>query len=162
MKRLLIVVTCMLGGIVLIAATDHAQRTDDVAAIRQIRTQQNAAIVRKDFAAIASAWTEDVSTRAGLGKDIQGRAAYLAAFRADSAMTYTREPVEVVVSAQWPLAYERGRWTGQLRGATGVPLLSGEYSAQWVKGPKGWLIRSELFVALHCAGSACQWPASPP
>jgi ketosteroid isomerase-like protein len=161
MKKSAIAVACLVSS-ALLASMMRSQPTNDAAAIRQARAQNNAAIARKDFAAIAAGWTEDVSTRAGLGKDIQGRQAYLAAFRADSAMTYTREPIDVVVSTQWPLAYERGRWTGHLRGATGTPLLSGEYSAQWVRGSKGWLIRSELFVALRCSGPACQWPASAP
>jgi ketosteroid isomerase-like protein len=135
---------------------------DDRTSIEQARRQQNAAIMRKDFAAAAATWTQDVSIRAGLGRSLQGRQAYVAAFIADSAMTYVREPAEIVVSTKWPLAYERGHWTGRLRASPSVPLLSGEYSAQWVKSGTLWLIRSEVFVAIDCAGPACSWPAVAP
>ena len=136
MKNVLLTLVCGVFCSSTLVSSVQAQSSTDIAAIKQVRAQQNAAIASKDFVAVATAWTEDVSARAGLGKDIQGRQAYLAAFRADSAMTYTRETVDVVVSSQWPLAYERGRWTGSMRGIAGAPLLSGEYSAQWVRGPK--------------------------
>jgi ketosteroid isomerase-like protein len=134
---------------------------DDRDVIKQLRQAQNAAISRKDYAVIAQRWTEDVTIRAGLGKAISGRQAYRDAFMADSAMTYERTPDNIVVSSQWPLAYERGHWKGAVRGAPGTTL-SGEYSAQWVKKGDTWLIRSELFVATACTGQSCQWPASIP
>ena len=77
-------------------------------------------------------------------------------------MTYVREPAEIVVSTKWPLAYERGHWTGRLRASPNVPILSGEYSAQWVKSGTQWLIRSEVYVAIDCAGPACAWPPVAP
>ena len=134
---------------------------DDRAVIMQTRREQNAAIARSDFPAVAAAWTQDVSIRAGLGRSIQGREQYRNAL-ADSGMFYVREPIEVVVSANWPLAYERGRWTGYRRAAPKVAFLSGQYSAQWVKSGTQWLIRSEVFVALDCAPEACAMRAVPP
>ena len=135
---------------------------NDIELIRQARRQHNAAIARRDYPAIAQRWTEDISVRAGLGRVLNGRQAYRDAFVADSAMTYVRDPREIVVSTNWPLAYERGRWTGTLRGSQRPATLSGEYSAQWVKRGNEWLIRSELFVALSCSSEACSWPASVP
>lgn len=145
-----------------VSSTPDVGTADDQRLIRQARAEQNAAIDRQDAVAVASYWTEDVSVRAGLGRAIQGRRQYLAAFVADSAMTYVRTPAEIVVSAHWPLAFERGRWTGQRRGGGSPPLLSGEYSAQWVKNGSRWLIRSEVFVAIDCAVPACAWPAVVP
>ena len=133
-------------------------RSDDRELIRRARVQQNEAIARNDLAAVARFWTKDVNIRAGLGRSIQGRDAYQAAFRADSLMMYRREPTEIVVSKQWPLAYERGKWSGRLRADPAKPLLGGEYSAQWVKSGEQWLIRSEIFVALECSPPACGWP----
>jgi ketosteroid isomerase-like protein len=151
-----------LVAVIALLVTLGQQQPDDQRLIRQTRAQQNTAIARKDFAAVASYWTEDVSIRAGLGRAIQGRREYLAAFVADSAMTYEREPTEIVVSAKWPLAYERGRWTGRLRKDGKQALLSGAYSAQWVKTGTRWLIRSEVFVALDCTPPACDRPAVVP
>ncbi|MEP6779204.1 MAG: nuclear transport factor 2 family protein [Gemmatimonadaceae bacterium] len=162
MKRTIIALGLFVAIGTLFAASFPAQPTNDAASIRKARADQNAAIARKDFASVANRWTEDVTIRAGLRRDIHGKPAYLAAFVADSAMTYKREPIDVVVSTQWPLAYERGKWTGRLRSASNAPLLDGEYSAQWVKTAAGWRIRSELYVALNCSGAACQWAATVP
>src|SRR5262245_2112987 len=155
----------VLAGCVFCVAVLTASRHSvggDRALIESTRRQQNAAIMRKDFTATAATCTEDISVRAGLGRSLQGRKAYLAAFIADSAMTYVREPAEIVVSTKWPLAYERGRWTGRPRATPNGPILSGEYAAQWVKSGTQWLIRSEVFVALDCAGPACSWPVVVP
>lgn len=162
MKRTIVALGFFVGIGALIAANFPARPTNDAALIRKARFDQNAAIARMDFTTVANSWTDDVTIRAGLGRDIHGRAAYLAAFVADSAMTYKREPIDVVESAHWPLAYERGKWTGRLRSAPNAPLIDGEYSAQWVKTAEGWRIRSELYVALNCAGAACQLPARVP
>jgi ketosteroid isomerase-like protein len=160
--RLSFVGRSVVAAALLINAPVGPRLLDDERLIRQTRAQQNAAIAQKRFVAVASYWTEDVSARAGLGRGLQGKQEYLAAFVADSSMTYVREPVEVVVSSKWPLAYERGRWTGMRRGGGNRPLLSGQYSAQWVKSGTRWFIRSEVFVALDCAGPACAWPAAVP
>lgn len=135
---------------------------DDQALIRAARQAQNAAIARRDYAAVAARWTEDVSVRAGLGHALNGRQAYRDAFVADSAMTYVRTPDSIVISSRWPLASERGHWIGNVRGSRPPITISGDYSAQWVKRGTDWLIRSELFVATTCTGQACEWPASPP
>jgi hypothetical protein len=77
-------------------------------------------------------------------------------------MLYERTPGEIVVSAHWPLAFESGVWTGRLAGVAGAPVLSGRYSAQWVKNDARWFIRSEVFVALDCTEQGCSWPAAVP
>ena len=139
----------------------HRTIADDAAAIRVARRAQNAAIARRDYAAVAQRWTEDITVRAGLGKALTGRQAYRDAFVADSAMTYTRTTDGVTVNSRWPLAYEHGHWVGTVRRSRGISL-SGEYSAQWVRRGTEWLIRSELFVATSCTGEACAWPVSLP
>ena len=146
-----------------LVAQRTAQDSDERAAVRAARLAQNDAIARRDLARVASYWAPDVSIRAGLGRAITGRQAYLAAFAADSSLRYERIPTEIVVSEHWPVAYEQGRWTGRLASSAGdAPLLSGRYSAQWLKSGGRWLIRSEVFVAIDCSGEACRWPASQP
>jgi ketosteroid isomerase-like protein len=134
-----------------------APTAGNTAAIRAARAAQNAAIATHDLDSVAQFWTEDVVVSAGLGRVIRGRADYQQAFRQDSGMVYERTPDHVELSAEWPLAFETGHWTGR-RGAQGAPLIGGRYSAQWVRQAGRWLIRSELFVALTCAGEACRWP----
>jgi ketosteroid isomerase-like protein len=137
----------------------------DAAAIRAARAAQNRAIVAGDVERVAAHWTEDVTLRRGLGHAVAGRAAYRQLFetgpRTDSTVVYLREPADVEVSARWPLAFETGTWTSRRGGPRGAPLVTGRYSAQWVKRDGRWLIRSEVFVALTCAGTACEAPMLP-
>jgi ketosteroid isomerase-like protein len=150
-------------GFMAAAAWTNARpaQSDHRAAIRAARLAQNAAIARGDLPEVAALWTDDVTVRAGLGRAVSGKQAYLAAFVADSGMRYERLPTEIVVSSHWPLAYESGQWEGRLTSGP-TPVLRGRYSAQWVKVGTRWLIRSEVFVALECAGPACRWPATVP
>ena len=134
-----------------------APSAGNVAAIRAARAEQNSAIATHDLDRVAQFWTDDVVISAGLGRVIRGRENYRRAFEQDSGMVYERTPDHVELSAEWALAFETGHWTGR-RGAQGPAIIGGRYSAQWVRREGRWLIRSELFVALTCAGEACRWP----
>ena len=132
--------------------------TDDpireAAAIRDARATQTAALAREDVEAVAAFWTADVTIRRALGHAIDGALAARKAFeRAPSApnhLVYRRVSTRVDVSTAWPLAFEEGDWAGHLGGAAGPAIIGGRYAAQWVKRDGRWLIRSEVFVALHC------------
>ena len=130
-----------------------ATATGDAAAIRHARLQQNAAIARHDLDAIASFWTDDVTICRGLGAQVAGKSRYRQLFEDDDpkspdAIIYERVPTDIEASRDWPLAYETGVWKGHRGGAHGTVVISGRYSAQWVKRGDAWLIRSEVFVAL--------------
>jgi ketosteroid isomerase-like protein len=137
----------------------------DERAIRAARAAQNRAIVDGDVARIAEFWTDDVTIRRGLGQPVVGRAEYRQLFsptgNRDSALVYQREAITVEASTKWPLAYETGAWVGHLGRADGPAVIRGQYSAQWVKRGDRWLIRSEVFVALTCAGVGCTYSAAP-
>ena len=133
--------------------------SQDEAEIRRAREDQNVAIAARDFDRAASFWTESVVVTAGLGTSLQGRDAYRRAFEQDARITYRREPVEIIVSPTYDIAWEQGTWTGTAS-PQGAPVIRGTYAAQWVKIGREWLIRSELFVALDCSGAACTWPVS--
>ena len=138
--------------------------TSDVDLVLQARIDQNIAIATGDSERIASFWTEDVTLRGGLGSYVIGKDAYRALFDAASkekSLIYVREPDFIEVSPDWPLAFESGTWKACRGNPDNTPLIQGRYSAQWVKRQGHWLIRSELFVALTCSDSACEWPAQP-
>ena len=113
----------------------------------------------------AEFWTEDVTLRRGLGAAVVGRDAYRALMEADlrspARMIYERTSLDVDVSDHWPLAFESGTWTAHLASAPSVPVITGRYSAQWVRRDGRWLIRSEVFVALTCNASGCAAVAVP-
>ena len=137
----------------------------DARAIVAAREAQNAAMAAGDADKAAAYWTEDVTIRRALGQDVRGRAAYRQLVRPtgarDSSLVYQRDPGAVQVSAHFPLAFETGTWLGHLGGATGPAVIGGPYSAQWVKRDGRWLIRSEVFVAITCAGAGCGYQAVP-
>ncbi len=139
--------------------------SEDDAAVRVARIAQNRAIAVHDLGAVEQYWTEDVTVRRALGIAMSGRAEARKAFELtgppDSAVVYQRTTTGVEISAAWPLAFETGRWTGQLRDTNGPVVIKGNYSAQWVKREGRWLIRAEVFVPLDCAGVGCGYRAAP-
>ena len=137
----------------------------DPTAIRAARTAQNKAIADGDLDRAASFWTEDVTVRRALGQPLSGRDAARKALEAPpepaTRLIYQRLTKDVEVSGTWPLAFETGAWEGHQGTSGGPVVIGGRYSAQWVKRAEGWLIRSEVFVALHCRGAGCQAAAVP-
>lgn len=133
----------------------------DVSAIRSARLAQNAAIIAGDVDGIARYWTEDVDIRRGLGGFVQGRQAYRQLFADDPHNLFVRTPLIIEVSDTWPLAFEFGEWAWHEGSKDAPVIVSGRYSAQWVKRDGHWLIRGEVFTALHCAGVGCAKPAIP-
>lgn len=129
------------------------------------RLRQNAAIAAYRIDEVASFWTDDVTICRGLGTQLAGKAAYRKLFESDapspSQIVYQREPSVIDVSLHWPLAFETGIWREHLGSASGPTVISGRYSAQWVKRDGRWLIRSEVFVALDGAGTGLNLKAAP-
>ena len=76
-------------------------------------------------------------------------------------LIYQRLTKDVEVSGTWPLAFETGTWEGHQGTPGGPVVIGGRYSAQWVKRAEGWLIRSEVFVALYCRSVGCDSTAVP-
>jgi ketosteroid isomerase-like protein len=139
----------------------RAANAADQDAVRAARLAQNAAIVAHDLDRIASCWTDNVIIQRGFGLQCIGKDAYLQLFRDDGrgpAMLYQRIPETIEVSPDWPLAFESGHWEGSLNGRV---LVSGKYSAQWVKRDGRWLIRGEVYVALIAHGEGKQLKAIP-
>ena len=137
----------------------------EAAAIKTARLQQNAAIAAYQVEAVASYWTDDVTICRGLGVQVAGKAAYRKLFEEDhpsaTTLVYQRLPESIEVSTVWPLAFESGVWAGHQGSASGPVVISGRYSAQWVKRADRWLIRSEVYVALSGAGTGLQSKAAP-
>jgi len=141
-----------------------AQAPSDEHAIRTARIAQNAAMAAGDVERAATFWTNDVTIRRGLGAGLAGANAYKAILERvpipDTALVYERVTTDVNVSPQWPLAFETGTWHARI-GGKGPDVITGRYSAQWVKRDGRWLIRSEVFVALGCSSVGCTAKAVP-
>ena len=120
-------------------------------------------MVTGDAERVASFWTEDVTLRRGLSAAAIGKAAYRAILDTapNASLVYVRQPDLIEVSKVWPLAWESGHWTARRGGANGPAVITGRYSAQWVKRDGRWLIRSEVFVALTCSDDGCASSALP-
>ena len=167
-------VATVLLGIFMTGVTGGAAsaQSPDAQAVRAARAAQNDAIAAGDLDAITAFWTDDITVRRALGAPVSGRAAARAAFEppagtgagsgaATPRIVYRRTPTDVEVSAQWPLAFESGVWEGRQGTRDGPVIIGGRFSAQWVKRDGRWLIRSEVFVALTCAGAGCSLVAVP-
>jgi len=137
----------------------------DRAALRDARITQNRAIAAGDLDRVASFWTDDVTVRRALGQPLSGRAAARQALEPPvtpgTRLVYQRNATAFDVSPHWPLAFETGTWEGHSGTVSGPAVIGGRYSAQWVKRDGQWLIRSEVFVALTCAGAGCESAAVP-
>jgi ketosteroid isomerase-like protein len=139
----------------------------DEKVIRLARRTQTQAIANGDIDAVAKFWSPDITICRALGHRVSGIEAAKAVIQdqdqSDPSLRviYQREAVSVEVSETWPLAYEEGRWSGHQGSVSNDPILSGRYSAQWVKRDGRWFIRSELFVALTCSGVGCNAVALP-
>lgn len=145
-------------------AFPQPSRRADADAIRAARIAQNVAMAAGNVDSAATWWTDDVTIRRGLGIAIRGIDGYKAILERapvpDTALVYQRKTTDVSVSSAWPLAFETGTWTARV-GGKGPALITGRYSAQWVKRDAKWLIRSEVFVALTCSGRGCASKAAP-
>ena len=123
-------------------------RPDQVAIIRSLRLQSNAAIARHDADGIAAFWMPDFVQVRGNGTCEFGKKTIKASwdelFRNNSEVLYVRNPVEVVISVNDSLAWERGFWTAKNSYSNG-----GNYSAMWKKVGPDWKIQAEIFVSLH-------------
>jgi ketosteroid isomerase-like protein len=132
-----------------------------VGEVRSARLAQNAAIAVHALDSVATFWTTDVVIVSSRGAVMRGKDTYRQAFAGDSVMIYVRTPVRIEAASPWPLVWEEGTWVGQ-QGANGPTVIGGRYAAQWHRIDGRWLIRSELFVAVHCAGGPCRWPVQSP
>jgi ketosteroid isomerase-like protein len=142
-----------------------ASATDEPAAIKAERLRQNVAIAQLRIDEIVTFWTDDVTICRGLGVQVAGKAAYRKLFEADvtspSRIVYERLPSAIEASPHWPLAFETGVWNGHLGDLSGPTIISGRYSAQWVKRDDRWLIRAEVYVALEGTGAGLASKAAP-
>lgn len=144
-------------------ATSHLanDKAEWAAAVRTSRLAQNAAMAARASDSVATFWTNDVVISSSRGEVLRGKAVYRQALAGDTTMTYERTPDRIEVASAWPLVWEEGTWAGK-RSVDGSTVIRGRYAAQWHRIDGRWLIRSEVFVALDCAGVACSWPLQSP
>jgi len=127
-------------------------------AIRANRAASNAAIAARNLQDLRQTWVEElhVTTSSGdlrrNGQDME--AAFASRFRDPEFVTYVRTPIEVSISQGGSFAAEQGEWVGTWNKPDGEMNIRGVYLAQWQEREEGWRIRSEVFVALSCEGSA--------
>ncbi len=145
------------------AAAQTAQASDEIA-VRTARTLQTKALADNNLERVVSYWSPDITIRRALGQAVTGVEAARKVLEPSGSgpiIVYQREAVSVEASPNWPLAYEEGRWSAHVGSVAAPAILSGRYSAQWVKRDGKWLIRSEVFVALTCADIGCKFAAAP-
>ena len=137
--------------------TARAQTTN-AQAIRAVREISNAAIADRDLGTLRGTWVEDVHVTASSGEVFQGSPemarAFASSFEDPDFGTYRRVPETVSVSEGGGFGAEYGEWVGTWAKSDGEMNVHGVYLAQWQNHEGMWRIRSEVFVALSCTGSA--------
>ena len=93
--------------------------------------------------------TDDVLITTGAGTLISGKAELMEYIKNANGprMYWVRTPDEIIVNPETNLAWETGTWEGFYEDST-VPVVGGNYAAQWTKKSGTWLIQSQLFVTL--------------
>ncbi len=133
-------------------------QTTPAQAIRAVRELSNAAIADRDLGTLRGTWVEDVHVTASSGvvfQDSQEMArAFASSFEDPEFVTYRRIPETVSVSEGGGFGAEYGEWVGTWAKTDGEMNVHGVYLAQWRNLEDVWRIRSEVFVALSCTGSA--------
>ena len=146
-----VVALCLFGS--------GAMAADERAAIMNIRQESNIALLAHSLDGVVANITDDFVLIGGSSGAHIGRKAVTEYFKKGFAdptlVTYVRTPDSVTLAEGNERASERGRWTGVWKGAKGNSLVSGEYSAQWVKRDGTWLALAELYTTLHCHGPVC-------
>jgi len=129
----------------------------DVAEIRSLRAQSNAAIARHRAGEARRLLTDDYTALPGSsGRPLtaaQTEQRLAAAFADPTFVTYVRTPKRIAVAASGKRAAETGRWLGLWRKGDGEMRLTGTYQATWVPQGGGWRLLNESFVTLRCSGS---------
>jgi ketosteroid isomerase-like protein len=134
--------------------------TGDVAEIRRLRAQSNAALAAHRIEALRPALAEGYTAFPGSsGRPFtaaQLEARLAAVFADPTFVTYVRTPRRIVVAGSGKRAAETGTWLGRWRKSDGEMRLTGIYQATWVPQHGGWRLLNESFVTLGCSGSkAC-------
>ena len=150
-----------------------AQATDEVASPhsaadaknRSARAQFNAAIARKDLAAISGFLAPSYHIVTGRSAQSHGAAAevdsWRAMFLADPSFVCERTPADIAVNDGWGLAQELGQWVCDYHADREPVRSKGVYAAKWQRAENGvWLLQAEVFTTLECRGPAegCRAP----
>lgn len=129
---------------------------NDVEQIKIKRVEFNKAIKNYDLDSIVQYFDDDYIISYGSGSKVLSLkdeiASWQELFSSTKAAYYVRTPLEVIISNNLPLAYERGKWIGT---ESGDETISGRYTAAWRKTDGVWKIHNELFVTLKCDGDGC-------
>ena len=147
--------------------SDDTTGGPDARAIRALREQSNAAILRHDTAGIAAILAPHVVVVTSNSRTLAGRDAMIRSFaeqfesRPD--VWYRRTPSEVKVFGAWGMASEEGRWTGAWTDPDGPLTIGGIYFAKWRQLDGRWLVESETYVPDRCRGGLyCRTPPARP
>ena len=134
--------------------------SEDVAEIRRLRAQSNAAIAAHRPAEVRRLLDDDYTGLPGSsGRPLdadQTERRLAAAFADPTFVKYVRIPDWVYVTSSRKRAAEIGDWYGVWRKPDGTMRVAGIYQATWVPDGKSWRLLNESFVTLRCGGSkAC-------
>lgn len=114
------------------------------------RNASNTALKSYDNEKVLSFLTDDALTTTGNGTLLCGKEEleqYILA-GGPSKMYWIRNTKEILVNTKRGLAWESGIWNGYNPEIDEEAILTGNYSAMWIKASGIWKIKSQLFVTI--------------
>lgn len=155
MKQVLSMVFLLVISVALYAAASPK----DVKTIHAARKAFNEAIAKQDIEAMRSFLAEDYVITISNGEIFRSRETHIESFAEHFKQypdaLYVRNTTGIQVSKIYPHAIERGTWVGTRTTDNGALKNSGDYTAAWKRTDMGWVIYSEIFMALLCNGKDC-------
>lgn len=139
----------------------YAAQSDDIAAIRELRAQNNRALAAHDLDATMRIVGDDfvlVGGNSGIDRSRDDdRKAWAEEFARPGHDRYVRTPGKIEVGARkgaWRAA-EAGTWEGIDHLPAGESRPFGSYFVHWSKATGEWKVVSETYVTLGCRGPGC-------
>ena len=155
----------LLSGLNISAVLADQKIEDAEAAIRTVRANFNQAIVDKNIDEITPILAPGYHLVTGSGQQLHGieeKIAFLTSVFANKPDFYCqRDTRELRINQNWGLAEELGDWNCYETVESELTHSSGVYAAKWHRSTDNkWLLRSEVFTTMKCAGSqnACIAP----
>jgi len=139
-------VPCLFAGVFLAACT-RGEPADEVAAIRELDRQWQAAVDARDVeAALAFHAADGIQMIAGspavVGTD--SLRAWYESWLPLEGITNKFDPVEIVVAASGDLAYDRGTYRFSMQTPDGPAVNVGKYLVVWTKRGGEWKVAVDI------------------
>ena len=131
----------------------QVNKNKDVQLIKVARQASNNAMAKIDMDALSTHFMDNIIVISGNGASMMGKDTVAAKLKKQleqsTDINFSLNPVSILIGDKGDLAFETGKWVGAKKVIPKEKIISGNYSAMWMKREGIWKLRSELFVSLN-------------